>query len=133
MYLVDTNVFLELLLNRSNVKLAYNFFRKIETERIKAVISSFTLHSIEVLLERKRSLNEVVKFLSVLEQWKNLKVYQTNLAEEKLIAENANRWNLDFDDAVQYYVALKHGAKIVTFDRHFQKVKGKQVAILEPF
>jgi predicted nucleic acid-binding protein len=31
---------------------------------------------------------------------------------------------LDFDDALQSYVAKKLGAKIVSFDKHFDKVKG---------
>ena len=31
---------------------------------------------------------------------------------------------LDFDDALQSYVAKKLDAKIVSFDKHFDKVKG---------
>jgi len=31
---------------------------------------------------------------------------------------------LDFDDALQSYIAKKLGVKIVSFDKHFDKVKG---------
>ena len=54
-------------------------------------------------------------------------IYQTELAEEKEIAGLTQTINLDFDDTLQYFVAKKLDAVLVSFDRDFDKTDLKRV------
>jgi predicted nucleic acid-binding protein len=63
-------------------------------------------------------------FLSSLTGYKGLRIYSTDLSNEiratKLPAEN----ELDMDDAIQHSIALATNIEaIVSFDRHFNKLK----------
>jgi predicted nucleic acid-binding protein len=57
MYLIDTNVFLELFLDQDKKEIAGEIFNKIERKEIKAVLSGFALHSIEYILSISEVLN----------------------------------------------------------------------------
>ena len=51
-----------------------------------------------------------------------IRPYQTTPKEELETIQNISKFNLDFDDSLQYYVAKKVNATIVTYDTHFKKV-----------
>ena len=126
MYLIDTNIFLELLLDRKNAKQCEKFLEKVSKGEIKAVVSSFTLHAIEALLGKKHRITQL--FVRNILNSKGLKVYSTTLEEELEASILAEKVGLDFDDGLQYFIAKKLQAKaIVSFDRHFDKTDLKRV------
>ena len=131
MHLIDTNIFLELLLNQKKKKIAKNIFKQIESGKIKAVISGYTLHSIEFILSIKKKNNILKEFLQTLNDFPNLSVYHTTLEEDLDILDIVEQTKLDFDDANQYYIAKKFGAKIITFDNDFKVIKDLKVQILK--
>ena len=124
MYLIDTNIFLEVLPARQNKDGCLSLLRKIEDNEVKAVATSFTIHSIEVIMANSGKLKELGVFLGNIKELKGLSIYYTTIAEEREALEIIEREGLDFDDAVQAYVANRLEAAVISFDKHFDKVEG---------
>lgn len=129
MHLIDTNVFLEVLLDRKEAQQCIEFLKKLERGAVKAVITSFSIHSIEVVLFNFNKLKELETFLSSLVQYHGLVVYHTSVTEELKVLDTMKKTKLDFDDAIQYFVAEKFGYKIVSFDKDFDN---KPIKRIEP-
>ena len=90
---------------------------------MKVYVSSFSIHSIEVILSNFNKQNELKIFLSSIIDFEGLSVYSTNL-EEELDAIEEMESGLDFDDALQSFITKKLKASIVSYDKHFDKIKG---------
>jgi hypothetical protein len=119
--LVDTNIFLEFLLDQKRSEECVRLMQMIENTEVEACVTSFTLHGIEVLLERTRKIDGLEKFLDWIINTKNLSVYHTSPQEELGIARMTQTTGIDFDDTLQYFVAKSLGAALVSFDRDFDK------------
>ena len=63
MYLIDTNIFLEILLEQEKSEVCEQLLLKIKKSNELFYISSFTLHSIEVILIRENKENLLIEFL----------------------------------------------------------------------
>jgi len=130
MYLVDTNIFLEVLLARKRKSECKKFLKFLKDGRIEGIVTDFTVHSIIVLMDHFKKLDKLKVFLSSLRGYKGLHVYTTSLMDELNAVDIALENGLDMDDAIQYAVALKFNVKaIVSFDRHFDDLK---IPRLEP-
>jgi uncharacterized protein len=117
-YLVDTNIFLEILLNQKGRKTCETF---LQVETGAAWISDFTLHSIGVLLFRQKRSELFDKFAAdTLPQFSILSLSETGYSK---LTEVNRRRNLDFDDAYQFSVAWENKLAIVTQDKDFQRVR----------
>ena len=122
MFFVDTNIFLEFLLRRENTESVLRFLEWAGEKRISLVISRFSVHAIEAILSKTHKDTVLTIFLENLESGENLSVYDTSTEEEKEIVKTGISKGLDFDDALQYYVAKKTGCiAIASFDAHFDK------------
>ena len=117
MFLVDTNIFLEILLTQEKQEACRKF---LEVNVGSLYISDFSLHSIGVILFRNNKEEVFKKFLKDiipnLEITTLLKMSYENLAEVK------KKLGLDFDDAYQYQVSRERNLKIVTMDKDFKKI-----------
>lgn len=118
MYLIDTNVFLEILLAQARRDICKDF---LDTNIGNLYISDFSLHSIGVILFKndKKSIfqeftNDVIPKVEIItlpkEAYRDLADIRSNIG-------------LDFDDAYQVNVAKEYDLKIVTMDKDFEKVK----------
>ncbi|HEV7928412.1 MAG TPA: PIN domain-containing protein [Verrucomicrobiae bacterium] len=117
-YLVDTNIFLEILLNQAGRKKCEAF---LQGEKGAAWISDFTLHSIGVLLFRQKRTDLFDKFTAdTLSQFTILSLSVTGYAT---LGKVNLRNDLDFDDAYQFAVALENKLAIATQDKDFQRVR----------
>ena len=117
-YLVDTNIFLEILLNQAGRKRCEAFLR---SEKGAAWISDFTLHSIGVLLFRQKRPELFDKFAAdTLPQFTILSLSEAGYSQ---LAEVNARHGLDFDDAYQFAVARENNLAIATQDKDFQRVR----------
>jgi uncharacterized protein len=117
-YLVDTNVFLEILLNQAGRKKCEAF---LQGEKGAAWISDFTLHSIGVLLFRQKRPELFDQFTAdSLPQFTILSLSETGYSQ---LAEINTRHGLDFDDAYQFAVARENNLAIATQDKDFQRVQ----------
>lgn len=125
MILLDTNIFLELLLDQKRAAECENLLQLVSKGGAEAVATHFAVHAVEAALGDSASL---VAFLRNLEHSVGLYVYDTNLADEMAIAMISRKMGLDFDDALQYYVAKKLGVDaIASFDEHFDKLDIRRV------
>ncbi len=127
MILIDTNVFLEFMLGQQRAPECEALLNSVSTGESEATVTHFTIHAIEAILGGGDNLTA---FLRNLEYSTGLYVYATNTSEEMSVGLLASEMKMDFDDALQYYVAKKIGAKaIVSFDKHLD---GLDIARVEP-
>jgi predicted nucleic acid-binding protein len=114
-FLVDTNVFLEVLLEQQRAEEAREFLLNAPADSLH--ISDFSLYSIGIILVR-RHLSEIFRlFLQDVEAGMHL--VRLNLAELDILPEVAQNLNLDFDDAYQYVLVERRGLHLVSFDADF--------------
>jgi uncharacterized protein len=123
MYLIDTNIFIELLLGQKNSNIALEVLSKLIIEKSEIIITSFTFHSIIVILERMKKENEIKLFCDIILSIDNLDIVHPSLDEEIKIINNRKTLKLDYDDSFQYISAKKNKAILLTFDKHFDKLK----------
>ncbi len=95
----------------------------IESWEIKVFSTSFTIHSIEVIMDHFRKQKELKIFLETIQSFRGLNIYYTSIENEMLVVEEMKR-GLDFDDALQSYVAKKLNLKVVSFGKHFDGIEG---------
>lgn len=87
---------------------------------IEAVVTHFSVHAVAAVLGSGEAL---LKFLRNLENSVALTVFETGVSDEISAAMLTKRESLDFDDALQYYVAKRLGVQaIVSYDKHFDKL-----------
>jgi predicted nucleic acid-binding protein len=124
--LVDTNIFLEYLLGQKRSDECEELLARLSRGDVEGVVTRFSLHSIEAVFRS----GLLVAFLGNIDRSLGLSVYDTDTVEESQVADVANEMGLDFDDAIQFYVARKLRVEcIVTFDKHFD---GLDVRRVEP-
>ncbi|MEM1582570.1 MAG: PIN domain-containing protein [Candidatus Bathyarchaeia archaeon] len=124
MLLVDTNIFLELFLGQEKADECERFLQKVSAGEIEAAVSKFTVHAIEALLNDSTL---ILTFLRNIESSLGLTIYDTSIEEEMAVSMLMDKVKLDFDDAIQYYLAKKLGVEaIVSYDRHFDKIDVKR-------
>jgi len=117
MLLVDTCIFLELLLNQSRAQECGEFLDKIAKGELAAVVTTFTIHAMEAIINEA---DTILSFLRNILASKGLYVYTTTISDEIAAAILMSKIKRDFDDTLQYYVAKKLGVEaIVSFDKHF--------------
>ncbi|HOE18785.1 MAG TPA: PIN domain-containing protein [Syntrophorhabdaceae bacterium] len=129
MYLIDTNIFLEMLLDQQKSEDCQDLLEKLYNGDITAYVSSFALHSIEVMLERSKKIDMLKVFLRDINDSKGLKRMDTTTMEELFAVQLTKKTGLDFDDALHYFICKSFGLKVVSFDKHFDKTDIKR---LEP-
>ena len=120
-YLVDTNIWLERLLDQEKSEIVFRFLDS--TPKNQIYISDFTLHSIGVILTKLKRYDTLDKFVRDL--FINGQIEQVNLDSNDFVdlIQNIKDHNLDFDDAYQLTVSQKYDMTILTFDKDFN-IKG---------
>ena len=125
MYLVDTNIFLEILLGQDKKEVCKSFL----DENIGDLnTTDFSLHSIGVILFRYSKEDIFYKFVEdVMPDTKLLSLPMELYRDVVTVRKNLN---LDFDDTYQYSVAKYYGLKVVTMDKDFEKIKDLEILFL---
>jgi predicted nucleic acid-binding protein len=120
-YLVDTNVWLERLLEQENTDVASKFFELTPSDNL--LISDFSLHSIGVILSRYKKYDVFEKFIEDLFVNAQIELLALDTIDLLEVINNIKKNKLDFDDSYQFSIALKYDLTIVTFDKDFN-IKG---------
>ena len=115
MYLLDTNILLELLLKRHKYKEA--FLRLTPQESLK--ISDFSLYSMGIVLFGRKMHGLFSKVVNDLLINGGIGILRLGAEDMDKISRISRKFNMDYDDAYQYAVAEKHNLIIVSLDRHF--------------
>jgi predicted nucleic acid-binding protein len=117
--LVDTNLFIEVLLNQANAGDARTFLENRKGHELH--VSDFALHSIGLLLFRHKQHQVFRQFLQDVIDRVGIGIVSLSAPEMDAVVDVAARFNLDFDDAYQYSAARRHGLRIVSFDSDFDR------------
>jgi len=125
MFLVDTNIFLEVILRQNRKEDCKRF---LGDNKGKLNITDFSLHSIGVILFKHGKENVFLKFIKDIVP--NVKIVSLPSENYGQTVKTGRNFNLDFDDAYQYSVADYFGFKMVTMDRDFHKIKNAKILFL---
>lgn len=121
MYLVDTNLILEVLLRQAKAEEVKRFLEHASSEQL--FLTEFSLYSLGILLIR-RNLHDIfmrtVEDLLFTSRMTLLRLAPADLAD---VARCAKQFGLDFDDAYQYVAADKHNLVVVSFDADFDRTE----------
>ncbi len=115
---LDTNIFLEVILEqeRAEVKALLS-----ETGLHEFFVSDFSIHSIGILLFQRKRHDAFRLFLKDMLFKAGIVMLYLNAEDMEVVINDAQRSNLDFDDAYQYVTAQKHNLTLVSFDGHLDK------------
>lgn len=118
MYLVDTNIFLEILLSQEKSEVCKTFL----SENMGNInISDFSLHSIGVILFRHNATEVFSTFIADILPKINLLSLPKDQYDQ--IEKAERQYGLDFDDAYQYSICKAHDLKLATMDGDFKKAR----------
>lgn len=120
-YLIDTNVWLERLLDQEKSVIASKLFDLIPTDLL--FVSDFSIHSIGVILSRLKKYEVFEKFINDLFINGQIELLSLDSFDLLDVIENIQKHKLDFDDSYQFSIAQKYDLTIVTFDKDFN-IKG---------
>jgi len=120
MYLVDTNIFLEALLEQNKAQEVRSLFQKIDLEEM--FITDLSLHSMGIILFGLGKFELFSSFLDdmIVDGIEILSLQSVELKSLHGIAQS------DFDDAYQYSVAEKYNLQLISFDQDFDRSKRKK-------
>lgn len=115
--LIDTNIFLEVLLERDNAHEVRKLLSIID--RNYFYLTDFTFHSLGVILFRKRKSDVFRMFVNDIIIEAGFEIISLLPEDVEKICEASAKFNLDFDDAYQYTAGKEYNLSIVSFDSDF--------------
>ena len=124
-FLVDTNVFLEILLSQDKKEHCKMFLNN----NIGILnITDFSFHSIGVILFRYAKEDIFQKFIE--DVIPNIQVVSLPIKLYMEVINTKRNLNLDFDDAYQYSTAKYYELTVATMDKDFKKIKDVDILFL---
>ncbi|RZN39271.1 MAG: PIN domain-containing protein [Methanophagales archaeon ANME-1-THS] len=125
MFLVDANIFLEILLGRDKKESCKKFL----DDNVRNLnMTDFSLHSIGVILFRYDKEDVFQKFIG--DVMPNVKLLSLPIELYGEVISASRNLNLDFDDAYQYSTAKYYGLKVVTMDTDFERIGDAEILFL---
>jgi uncharacterized protein len=121
MYLVDTNVWLERLLEQERFGEVRRFLDLTETSQI--FLTDFSFHSIGLILTRLNKSTLLLNFVQDTLLEGAVSLVQLSPEDTQALVQAMQQFRLDFDDAYQYVAAQKHGLALVSFDADFDRTE----------
>lgn len=117
--LIDTNVILEVILDQEKSLEAKSFLMKIEENNL--FITDFSLHSIGLLLFQRNQHKVFEQIYDDMIIGAGIIVLSLKIEEIKNLIQVSKQFDLDFDDAYQYFIAKKNNLTVVSFDKDFDR------------
>ena len=121
MYLVDTNVWLERLLDQVRSEEAGHFLDHLPSERL--FVTDFAFHSIGVVLSRLNHMEVLLLFVQDAFVDGAVGLIHLDPGDTESLVYAMEQFNLDFDDAYQYVSAEKNNLTLVSFDSDFDRTE----------
>ncbi|GIK41523.1 MAG: PIN domain nuclease [Chloroflexota bacterium] len=121
MYLLDTNIWLERLLDQDRSEEVGRLLDQVPSDQL--LITDFSFHSIGVVLSRLQRAEELLRFVQDVFLDGEVSLVSLEPAEMQRLVEVMDTFSLDFDDAYQYVAAEKYAAVLVSFDEDFNRTK----------
>jgi len=124
-YLVDTNVWLERLLDQERSEEVAEFLSSVSTTQL--CITDFAFHSISLILARFGETEALRSFVKDAFSDGDVTLLHLMPEDTEYILQVMRKFSLDYDDAYQYVAAEKYNLIIVSFDADFERtVRGRK-------
>jgi len=117
MYLVDTNIWLERLLDQVRSEEVGHFLDHTSSEHL--LITDFSFHSIGVVLSRLNHKEALLRFVQDAFIDGAVGLIHLEPGDTEGLVGVIEEFSLDFDDAYQYVAAEKYNLTLVSFDSDF--------------
>jgi hypothetical protein len=114
MYLLDTNIILELLLEQEKADEVEYFLRN--TSLSQLCLSEFSLYTIGINLLRRQKSDSLLKMIEDMLIMGGVQLIRLKVGDMEKLVDFSKRFNLDFDDAYQYTLAEKYNLTLVSSD-----------------
>ena len=124
MYLLDTNILLELLLRREHATVVMRF---LQTPENTCFISDFSFHSIGLHLFNKGKKDLYIRFAKDMFKPGGLKIISLLPEYLHYLVYASDSYGLDFDDAYQYAIAKSQNLTLLSYDNDFNKTPERKV------
>jgi predicted nucleic acid-binding protein len=121
MYLLDTNIILELLLDQDNADEVERFLRSTPPDQL--YLSEFALYSLGIILLRSKEYDTFLRAVEDLLTIGGLQLVRLGVSDMPELVRAAQAFNLDFDDAYQYAIAERYDLTLVSFDVDFDRTE----------
>ena len=119
MYLLDTNIILELLLDQDHADEVAAFLNQAAPDSLH--ISEFSLYSLGVILLRLKRFDLFLGSVKDLFLSEVIGLLRLGVEDMAKITQVAQTFGLDFDDSYQYVAAEKFNLELLSFDRDFDR------------
>ena len=106
-----------------------NLIESLTHQKIPIFLSRFGIYTIEIIMLVNNKQEPLTKFINFLSAYNNIRILSTDLNEDKEIVKISDKYKLDFDDSLHFYISQRYNLKLISFDRHFDKTPVKR---LEP-
>lgn len=117
--LLDTNVFLEIILSQERANEAKELLLKAGQHEF--FITDYSLHSVGLLLFRRKQHEAFRAFVVDVLLDGGIGLLSLKSDEMETVISTSQKFGLDFDDAYQYAVADRHDLVLISFDTDFQR------------
>jgi len=124
MFLVDTNVWLERLLDQERSSEVARFLDRIPGDQL--FITDFSLHSIGLIMTRLKQSEAFVCFVNDAFDYGAVRLIHLLPQDLEQVVEKIKQFRLDFDDAYQLVAVEKHSLTRVSFDGDFDHTEQKR-------
>ena len=119
MYLLDTNIWLERLLEQERAAEVSRFLEVVPGSEL--AITDFAFHSIGVIMLKLGKADVLIPFADDLFGEGEVSLVNLQPRDTRAIADAAITYRLDFDDAYQYTAAEKYDLQLISFDAAFDR------------
>jgi uncharacterized protein len=125
MYLLDTNIWLERLLEQEQSDVVRQILEKVAPDQL--CISDFALHSIALAMTRRNRQDSFMRFVQDVLIDGDVRLIRLKAQDLQAVIKSMEQQRLDYDDAYQYVVAEQYNLILVSFDREFDSTeRGRQ-------
>jgi hypothetical protein len=118
-FLVDTNLWLELLLNQQRAQEVRHLLE--QREGSDFALTEFSLYSIGIVLTRLNKDDAFAQFMTDAFEGAGTRLLRLGAADMKALLAARKQFGLDFDDAYQYVTAEKYNLILLSFDADFDR------------
>jgi len=119
MYLLDTNIWLENILEQEKHEEVKDFLRTTEESLLN--ISEFSFFSIGLHLCYRNKKDDFMKFVNDLFIEGSVNLITLMPSDMQHLIDNSRKFDLDFDDSFQYTLAKMNDLTIISYDSDFDK------------
>ncbi len=119
MFLIDTNIWLEELLEQERSEEVSAFLNRTPSSQL--YMTDFSYHSIGVVFSRLKQMDAFSVFTKEVLLESDVNLVRLSPTETNKLPDLCKTYGFDFDDAYQYAAAELWGLDIVSFDRDFDQ------------